>query len=90
MRKPMTSRRMILEIVVVIATIGPIGTMLCSNVQAQTAQSAMKPQITNAKVDVREVKASLAQEVDAWAAAAEKAQWLGYSVPAVVGEHNMC
>jgi HEAT repeat protein len=87
MRTKMTSQRMILEVVVVIAT---IGTMLCSNAQAQTAQSAMKPQITNAKVEVREVQASLAQEVEAWAAAAEKAQWLGYSVPAVVGDHHMC
>ena len=36
------------------------------------------------------MKAGLAQEVDAWAAAAEKAQWLGYSVPAVAGDHRMC
>src|ERR1700720_967581 len=87
MRTKMTSRRMILEMFVVIAT---IGRMLCSNVQAQTAPSAMKPQIANARVEVREVKARLAQELDAWAAAAEKAQWLGYSVPAVVGDHHMC
>jgi hypothetical protein len=82
----MSSQRTILEMVVVIATIG----MLCSNAGAQTAQLSGKPQITNAKVEEREVKTGLAQEVDAWAAAAEKPQWLGYSVPAVAGDHHMC
>jgi hypothetical protein len=63
---------------------------LCLNARAQSIQSGGKPQITNAKVEEREVKVGLAQEVDAWAAAAEKALWLGYSVPAVAGDHRMC
>jgi len=67
-----------------------MGATLCLNAGAQSAQLSGKPQITNAKVEAREVKAGLAQEVDAWAAAAEKAQWLGYSVPAVAGDHHMC
>ena len=67
-----------------------MGATLCLNAGAQSAQLNGKSQITNAKVEAREVKAGLAQEVDAWAAAAEKAQWLGYSVPAVVGDHHIC
>lgn len=67
-----------------------MGAALCLHAGAQSAQLSGKPQITNAKVEAREVKAGLAQEVDAWAAAAEKAQWLGYSVPAVAGDHHMC
>src|SRR5690242_17487916 len=66
------------------------GATLCLNVGARSMQSDGKPQITNAKVEEREVKVGLAQEVDAWAAAAEKAQWLGYSVPAAAGDHRMC
>src|SRR6266853_2678668 len=67
-----------------------MGATLCLNAGAQSAQLSGKPQITNAKAEEREVKAGLAQEVDAWAAAAEKAQWLGYSVAAVAGDHRMC
>src|SRR6266853_3334188 len=67
-----------------------MGATLCLNAGAQSAQLSGKPQITNAKVEAREAKAGLAQEVDAWAAAAEKAQWLGYPVPAVAGDHHMC
>jgi hypothetical protein len=63
---------------------------LCLSAGAQSAQLSGKPQITNAKVEAREVKAGLAQEVDGWTAAAEKAQWLGYSVPAVASDHHMC
>ena len=67
-----------------------MGATLCLHAGTQSAQLSGQPQITNAKVEAREVKAGLAQEVDAWAATAEKAQWLGYSVPAVAGDHHMC
>src|SRR5258708_33616454 len=67
-----------------------MGATLCLNAGARSAQLNGQPQVTNAKVEAREVKAGLAQEVDAWAAAAEKAQWLGYSVPAVAGDPHMC
>ena len=58
--------------------------------QTETAKAAGMPQIENGKVEQRQVKAGLAQEVDAWAAASQQAQWLGYSVPAVNGDHRMC
>jgi HEAT repeat protein len=67
-----------------------MGVTLCLNAGAQLVQPAGKPQIINAKVEEREVKTGIAQEVEAWAAGAEKAQWLGYSVPAVAGDHRMC
>jgi len=51
--------------------------------QIETAKAAGMPQIENGKVEQRQVKAGLAQEVDVWAAASQQAQWLGYSVPAV-------
>ena len=73
-----------------ITAIALIGATFCLIARAQSVQLSGKPQITNAKAEEREVKAGLAQEVDAWAAAAEKAQWLGYSVPAVAGDHRMC
>jgi HEAT repeat protein len=67
-----------------------IGAPFCPIAGAQSVQLSGKPQITNAKLEEREVRLGLAHEVDAWAAAAEKAQWLGYSVPAVAGDHRMC
>src|SRR6266404_4619514 len=67
-----------------------IGATFCLIARAQSVQLSGKPQITNAKAEEREVKAGLAQEVDTWTAAADKAQWLGYSVPAVAGDHKMC
>jgi hypothetical protein len=67
-----------------------MGATLCANAEAQSAQSSGRPQITNAKVEQREVTTEVAREVDAWAAAAEKAQWLGYSVAAVASDHRMC
>jgi HEAT repeats len=60
------------------------------NAQDGIASVSGMPQIENGKVAQREVKAGLAQEVDAWAASANKAQWLGYAVPAVNGGHRMC
>jgi len=44
-----------------------VGATLCLNVGAQSMQSGGKPQITNAKVEEREVRVGLAQELDAWA-----------------------
>src|SRR6266481_9963203 len=73
-----------------ITAIALIGATFCLIARAQSVQLSGKPQITNAKAEEREVKAGLAQEVDVWAAAAEQAQWLGYSVPAVNGDHRMC
>ena len=67
-----------------------LGAILCMNLSAQTPQSSGKPQFSNAKVEERQVKAGLAQEVDAWAAGATQAQWLGYSVPAVSSDRRMC
>jgi len=55
-----------------------------------TVQASGMPQIKNGKVAPQEVKASLIQEVDEWAKAADNAQWLGYAVPAISSEHRTC
>src|SRR5947207_1896039 len=61
------------------------------NVNAQTTQSVDKPQITHAKLEQRNVKVGLAEEVDEWAKSAERPQWLGYAVPAISsGRHTCC
>src|SRR5258708_27212579 len=78
------------QIIMDAATVALMGATLALNAGAQNARTGGRPQITNAKVEEREVKVGLAQEVDTWTAAADKAQWLGYSVPAVAGDHKMC
>ena len=57
---------------------------------ASQTQTDGKPQFSNAKVEERPVKAGLAQDVDAWAAGAAQAQWLGYAVPSLGGDRRMC
>lgn len=70
---------------------GTFSGRLALNAQAPGATHAEgKPQIENGKLDQREIKAGLVQEVNAWAASADRAQWLGYSVPAVSRDHRMC
>jgi HEAT repeat protein len=64
--------------------------VLCLNSNAQATPSGGKPQFSNAKVEERQVKAGLAQEVDAWAAGAAQPQWLGYAVPAASSDRRMC
>ncbi len=64
--------------------------MMPNLIDACTEQTSDRPQFTNAKVEERQVKAGLAQEVDLWAAGAGQAQWLGYSVAAVSSDRRMC
>jgi len=71
-------------------SIGALGAIAPCLAAPNAPQSAGEPRIENAKVEQREVKTGLAQEVDRWAANAEKPQWLGYLVPAVPGERRMC
>ena len=54
--------------------------------QAQNAA----PKTENARVEQRSVSGSLAQTVDAWTRTADPAQWLAYSVPAVIGDRQVC
>jgi hypothetical protein len=78
------------RVVARITAMALIGAAFCLFAGAQSMPFGGKPQFTNAQVEERQVRLGLAHEVDAWAAAAEKAQWLGYSVPAVAGDHRMC
>jgi HEAT repeat protein len=54
------------------------------------AETAPRPNTQNAKVEPRAVTGGLRQTVEGWAAAAEHAEWLGYSVPAADGERQVC
>jgi HEAT repeat protein len=61
-----------------------------TSAQTKTTGANGMPQIQNAKTQQREVKDSLARELDTWTAGTQEAQWLGYSVPAVTSDHKMC
>ncbi len=51
---------------------------------------AQQPRIVNAKLETRPVAAGLEREFRAIVAAQTAPAWIGYAVPAVAGEHNMC
>ena len=64
------------------------GTTSVITVTAEQQSSA--PQIANSQFEQRAVTKPLADEVNAWAAHTSKPEWLGYSVPAVNGDRNVC
>jgi len=72
------------------AVVSIIATMFASANRLNAGQGAGKPQFSNGKVQERQIKSGLTQEVDAWAAGAGQPQWLGYSVPAVSSDQRMC
>src|SRR5882762_11431073 len=55
-----------------------------------TAQAAEAPRIENAKLETRAVSANLDSTIREIAAAAEKAEWVGYHVDQVAGERGVC
>jgi hypothetical protein len=55
-----------------------------------TACAAQQPQVTNAKLVPRSIQAGLEQEVNAIMRADKGPAWIGYAVPALRGEHQMC
>ena len=67
-----------------------LGLALSAADRVMAAQVAGKPQITNGKVEEREVKGGLAAEIESWAKGSQQARWLGYSVPAVHSDHRTC
>ncbi len=54
------------------------------------AQAAETPRIENAKLETRAVSASLDATIREIAATAERAEWVGYHVDQVAGEHGIC
>ena len=55
-----------------------------------SAVRADQPQLVNAKLETRPVAQSLEASVNQIAAETEQAQWLGYEVEAVAGDHSVC
>jgi hypothetical protein len=64
-----------------------LGAALVAQVSGQTTAP---PKTENAKVEQHAVTGSFAQTVDAWAKSVSRAQWLGYAVPAVSGDRQVC
>lgn len=54
------------------------------------AQDSSIPRVENARVETRALAGPLAAEIQRWAASAAQPQWLGYSVPAVTRDRNVC
>ncbi len=57
---------------------------------ASTAQNQTKPQVNNGKVELRDAKAGLAPEVEAWVKASPQPRWLGYAVPSADHDRQAC
>ena len=59
---------------------------------AQTAppQTAEMPRITNAKLETRQISASLDAVMRDLTRQSDTARWVGYAVDQVAGEHSMC
>jgi hypothetical protein len=49
-----------------------------------------RPTIDNARVEKRTLSEPLASTLKTWAAKATQPQWIGYSVPQVAGDHQVC
>jgi hypothetical protein len=49
-----------------------------------------KPTIDNARVEKRTLSEPLASTLKRWAAEVTQPQWIGYSVPQVAGDHQVC
>ena len=67
-----------------------VAAQVASAAPQAASPSASAPQINNAQIERRAVRTNLAQEIDAWAKSAGKAQWLGYAVPAVSNHRQTC
>jgi hypothetical protein len=65
-------------------------TLLSTGGKVGAAHNQAKPQVNNAKVEVRDAKAALAQEVEAWAKASQQPRWLGYAVAAAERDRQAC
>jgi hypothetical protein len=48
------------------------------------------PRVENARVEHRALTIPIAAGVKRWADQAEQAQWIGYSVPEVASDHEVC
>ena len=68
-----------LRVLVVAFAFGSSGSML-----------AQEPRLSNAKLQTRSAAAGLEREFRALLAAGQEPAWVGYSVPKIPGEHQMC
>ena len=57
---------------------------------SQEQKDSGMPRVKNARVEQRAVEGSLAGEVTKWAEQAAQPQWMGYAVPAVANDREVC
>jgi hypothetical protein len=58
--------------------------------QTVSSQTSEMPRVANARLETRQLSASLDATVRELAQHADAAQWIGYAVEQVPGEHSMC
>ena len=54
------------------------------------AQPGDAPRVENARMETRALSGPLAAELQSWAARSAQAQWIGYAVPEVAGNREVC
>lgn len=54
------------------------------------SQTADVPNFQNARIETRTIRRPLSEELRNWTESASKAQWLGYAVAEVQGQHSIC
>jgi HEAT repeat protein len=65
------------------------GLLFAPVILAQDQDTTM-PRVENARVETRALAGPLAEEIQKWVASAAQPRWLGYSVPAVARDRNVC
>jgi HEAT repeats len=64
--------------------------LLSAVVTTAQGQDSSMPRVENARVETRALAGPLDVEIQKWAANAMQPQWLGYTVPAVARDRNVC
>jgi hypothetical protein len=75
-----------LEIVAVVAS----GILALAAVASANAAQSDRPRVENARLETRALAAPLADELKNWAAGSSQPQWIGYSVPQIAGNREVC
>jgi len=96
--RTVSALRRILGLAMIVAGIGIAAAQLAKGgattrperASMAAAQAAEAPRIENAQLETRVAGASLDATLRGIAATAEKAEWVGYHVDGVAGEHGVC
>ena len=64
--------------------------LCCLSLFSLLPLAAQQPRVANAKVETRSASAGLEKEFRALAGSLEGPAWIGYAVPMIAGQHQMC